>query len=119
MSHVKSKQISDFNENIDWNVATNDEIPNSLDVRETFVPEYSIVSEELVGQTITSTSAWSLTLANDVNNNDIGLVTVCINGVKISKSDHASVSGNILNMNPIGYDIDTNDIVEVQYVKTH
>ena len=117
MAQLKSKQISDFNSNIDWALVSSSEIPNSKDVNNTFVPEASLLVEKFLNQTITSSAAWSLALSYDVEDNNAGLVTLYINGVKYGIV--SSVSANTVYFDALEFDIDGLDIVEVHYVKKH
>jgi hypothetical protein len=117
MAQLKSKQISDFNSNVDWTLVSSTEIPNSKDVNNTFVPEASLLVEEFTNQVITSTSAWSLALSNDVEDDNAGLVALYVNGVKYGAV--SSVSSNTVNFNALAFDIEDFDVLEVHYVKKH
>ena len=110
-------QISDFNPSVDWTTVSSTEIPNSKDVNNTFVPEASLIVEEFTNQVINAKSAWSLTLSNDVEDNNSGLVTLYVNGVKYGAV--SSVSSNTVNFNVLGFDIEDSDLLEVHYVKKH
>ena len=83
----------------------------------TFVPEASLIVEEFTNQVINAKSAWSLTLSNDVEDNNSGLVTLYVNGVKYGAV--SSVSSNTVNFNVLGFDIEDSDLLEVHYVKKH
>jgi hypothetical protein len=117
MAQLKSKQISDFNSNIDWSTVSSTEIPNSKDVNNTFVPENSLLVEEFTNQTIVSTSPWSLELSYEVEDDNTGLVTLYANGVKYGVV--SNVSGSTVNFNALGFDIENSDLLEVHYVKKH
>lgn len=123
MGRLKSKQISDFNNSISglagWQAATNDEIPNSRDIADHFVPEYAMAVDRFTGLTVTSTSAWTITTSNAVSGNHTALVAVYVNGLKLDESDITSVSGTTINMAAISYDLDTIDVIEVHYVQDH
>lgn len=123
MGRLKSKQIHDFNDSINglagWSATTNNEIPNARDIADNFVPEYALVVEEFIGLTIASTSAWSLTLSNNVSGDHIGLISVYVNGVKLKRAAFNSVSGTTLSLNAIDYDIDAQDVIEIHYVQAH
>jgi len=118
MSLLKSKQIADFNSNVNWTLASNSEIPNTKDIMNEFLPETSMVSETFVNQTISSsTGAWSLTLTYNVEDNNPELATLYINGLKTNSIN--SVLNNQITFDTIPYDIDTNDTLEVHYIKSH
>ena len=72
---------------------------------------------EFTNQVINAKSAWSLTLSNDVEDNNSGLVTLYVNGVKYGAV--SSVSSNTVNFNVLGFDIEDSDLLEVHYVKKH
>ena len=118
MALIKSKQISDFNSNINWTLANSNEIPNTRDIINEFLPETSMISETFVNQTISSsTGAWSLTLTYDIEDNNPELAVLYINGVKTNSIN--SVLNNQITFDTIPYDIDTGDELEVHYVKSH
>jgi len=118
MSRLKSKQIADFNSNVNWTLASSSEIPNTRDIMNEFLPETSMVSETFVNQTISSsTGAWSLTLTYNVEDNNPELATLYINGLKTNSIN--SVLNNQITFDTIPYDIDTNDTLEVHYIKSH
>jgi len=118
MSLLKSKQIADFNSNVNWTLASNSEIPNTRDIMNEFLPETSMVSEIFVNQTISSsTGAWSLTLTYNVEDNNPELAVLYINGLKINYIN--SVLNNQITFDAIPYDIDTDDELEVHYIKSH
>ena len=118
MALIKSKQISDFNSNINWTLASGSEIPNTRDIINEFLPETSMISETFVNQTISSsTGAWSLTLTYDIEDNNPELAVLYINGVKTNSIN--SVLNNQITFDTIPYDIDTGDELEVHYVKSH
>lgn len=123
MGRLKSKQIQDFNDNISglsgWQAATNDEIPNSRDIADHFVPEYAMTVDRFTGLNITSTSAWSITTSVAVSGNHTALCAIYVNGLKIDENAITSISGTTVNVSAIGYDIDTVDVVEVHYVQDH
>jgi len=123
MSSIKSKQIDDFNNNISglagWQAATNNEIPNSRDIADHFVPEYAMVVDVFTGQPITSTSAWTLTTSNDVSGNHTSLIVIYVNGIKLDESYLTSVSGTTVNIGAIPYDIETSDKIEIHYIQDH
>lgn len=118
MSLIKSKQISDFNSNIDWTLANSSEIPNSRDIMNEFLPESSMVSETFVNQTIaSSTGTWTLTLTYNVEDNNSELAVLYINGVKANCIN--TVLNDEITFDAISYDIDTDDELEVHYIKSH
>lgn len=120
MSRLKSKQIVDFNNSVTWTSATNQEIPNSKDVQNQFIPENSMIIEEFTNQTITATSAqWTLTVTHNVQNNSASLVTLFINGFKMRSSLTSSVNNKVITFNGLGYDIDSIDVIELHYIKNH
>lgn len=118
MALIKSKQISDFNSNINWTSANSSEIPNSRDIMNFFLPETSMIFETFVNQTISSSSgSWSLTLTYDVEDNNPDLVALYINGVK--SNSVSLVSNNQVTFDALAYDIDVNDEIDVHYIKSH
>lgn len=123
MGKIKSKQIDDFNNNISglagWQAATNQEIASSRDIADHFVPEYAMTVDRFTGQTISSTSAWTLTTSVAVSGNHTALVAIYINGLKLDEDSITSISGTTINVGAIAYDIDTVDIIEVHYVQDH
>lgn len=120
MSSLKSKQISNFNDNVTWTSATDQEIPNSKDIQNQFVPEDSMLLEEFTNQTISATSAqWTLTVTHNIQNNSASLITLFVNGFKMRSSLTSSVNNNVITFNALGYDIDSIDVIEVHYIKNH
>ena len=118
MSKLRSKQIGDFNSNVVWTAATSNEIPNSKDIQNTFVPEDAMVVEEFTGNVIESTTPnWQLTISNQVQNNDLDLVTVYVNGLKTNKVNN--VAGFTVTLDAYKYNIEADDVVEVHYIKSH
>jgi len=118
MSQVRSKQISDFNSNVVWSAAHSNEIPNSKDIQNNFVPESAMVIEDFSGSAIvSSTGPWQLVLSSNVQNNDLDLITVYVNGVKTNGV--SSVTGNIVTIDQYAYDIEVDDALEIHYIKEH
>lgn len=124
MSRVKSKQISDFNPAVTWTSATDKEIPNTKDIQNQFIPEDNLIIEKFINQTIASdTGTWSVITSFDVHELAANNITLFINGLKI---DEAAISvvdnGNNtseITFKQIDYDIDSDDIFEVHYIKDH
>lgn len=123
MARLKSKQISDFDNSLttltDWQNTTNATIPNARDIADHFVPEYAMTVDRFTGLTITSTSAFTLTTSVAVSGNQVALVAIYINGLKLDENVITSVSGTTINCAAIDYDIDTVDVVEIHYVQDH
>lgn len=120
MASLKSKQISNFNDSVNWTLATDREIPNSKDIQNQFVPEDSMMLEEFTNQTITATTTqWTLTVTHDIQHNSASLITLFVNGFKMRSSLTSSVSNNVITFNALGYDIDSIDVIEVHYIKNH
>jgi len=118
MAQLKSKQISDFNPNVVWSAATATEIPNSKDIQNNFLPESSMVIEDFSGSVIvSSTGPWQLVLSSNVQNDDLDLVTIFVNGVKTNGV--TAVNGTIVTINQYAYDIAADDVLEVHYIKEH
>jgi hypothetical protein len=118
MSLVRSKQISDFNSNVVWSAANSNEIPNTKDIQNNFVPESAMVIEDFSGSSIvSSTGPWQLVLTSNVQNNDLDLVTIYVNGVKTNGV--TSINGNIITIEQYPYDIETDDVLEIHYIKEH
>jgi len=124
MSRVKSKQISDFNPAVTWTSATNTEIPNTKDIQNQFIPEDNLIIEKFINQTIASDAGtWSIITSYDVHELTINNITLFINGLKIdeaavSVADNGSNTSEIT-FKQIDYDIDSDDIFEVHYIKDH
>lgn len=124
MSRVKSKQISDFNPAVTWTSATDKEIPNTKDIQNQFIPEDNLIIEKFINQTIASDAGtWSVITSFDVHELAANNITLFINGLKI---DEAAISvvdnGNNtseITFKQIDYDIDSDDIFEVHYIKDH
>lgn len=115
---LKSKQLSDFNDNIDWTSASSSEIPNSRDVMNYFLPESSMIYETFVNQTISSsTNTWSLTLTYNIQDDNIEFVVLYINGLKTDSV--ISAIGNLVTFDQLAYDMDIGDKLEVHYIKSH
>lgn len=120
MASLKSKQISNFNDSVNWTLATDREIPNSKDIQNQFVPEDSMMLEEFTNQTIAATTTqWTLTVTHDIQHNSASLITLFVNGFKMRSSLTSSVSNNVITFNALGYDIDSIDVIEVHYIKNH
>ena len=124
MSRVKSKQISDFNPAVTWTSATDKEIPNTKDIQNQFIPEDNLIIEKFVNQTIASDAGtWSVITSFDVHDLATNNITLFINGLKIdeaavSVADNGSNTSEIT-FKQIDYDIDSDDIFEVHYIKDH
>jgi len=115
---IKSKQIINFNSNVNWNSASSIEIPNTKDIQNNFVPLDSMIIEEFSNININSSSGdWQLILSYFVQDNDIDLVTIFVNGLKTNGVK--SINNNILTIEAYSYDIDTEDIIEVHYIKKY
>lgn len=120
MAQLKSKQIKEFNDSVTWTAANSEEIPNSKDIQNNFVPESAMIIEEFTSQSISSaTASWQLTLSNNVMSNDVSFVSLWINGYKALASLTTSVSGAVVTFGALGYDIDSIDTLEVHYIKNH
>lgn len=118
MAQLKSKQISDFNTNQDWSLATATEIPNSRDIQNSFTPEAAMTSEKFINQTISSsTSVWTLTTTYDIQSDSVNLAVIYINGMKVDCIN--SIVANLITFDLIAYNIDVEDELEVHYVKSH
>jgi hypothetical protein len=124
MSRVKSKQISDFNPAVTWTSATDKEIPNTKDIQNQFIPEDNLIIEKFINQTIASdVGTWSIITSFDVHELTANNITLFINGLKIdeaalSVADNGSNTSEIT-FKQIDYDIDSDDIFEVHYIKDH
>ena len=124
MSRVKSKQISDFNPAVTWPSATDKEIPNPKDIQNQFIPEDNLIIEKFINQTIASdVGTWSIITSFDVHELTANNITLFINGLKIdeaavSVADNGSNTSEIT-FKQIDYDIDSDDIFEVHYIKDH
>lgn len=124
MSRVKSKQISDFNPAVTWTSATDKEIPNTKDIQNQFIPEDNLIIEKFINQTIASdVGTWSVITSFDVHDLATNNITLFINGLKIdeaavSVADNGSNTSEIT-FKQIDYDIDSDDIFEVHYIKDH
>lgn len=120
MASLKSKQISDFNPSVTWSSATNKEIPNTKDIQNAFIPKDALVVDEFTGVSIASSSSnWDITLTGDVQSNDPNYVTVYINGMKLKTVQVSAVSGNVVTMLALPYDIAPDDVIEVHFVEYH
>lgn len=118
MSSIRSKQINDFNSSVTWDQTTSSEIPNGRDILNYFLPESSMIFETFLNQTISSsTGAWSLTLSYNVEDNNIALIVLYVNGVKYNVAQ--SISGTQVTFDTLPYDIEVNDELEVHYIKQH
>lgn len=124
MSRVKSKQISDFNPAVTWTSATDKEIPNTKDIQNQFIPQDNLIIEKFINQTIASdVGTWSVITSFDVHELAINNITLFINGLNIdeaavSVADNGSNTSEIT-FKQIDYDIDSDDIFEVHYIKDH
>jgi hypothetical protein len=124
MSRVKSKQISDFNPAVTWTSATDKEIPNTKDIQNQFIPEDNLIIEKFINQTIASdVGTWSIITSFDVHELTANNITLFINGLKIDEAavsvvDNGSNTSEIT-FKQIDYDIDSDDIFEVHYIKDH
>ena len=85
-----------------------------------FIPEQSLIVEQFTGLTVSSsTSAWNITLSNNVHEDNVDLVTVFVNGVKLMDTFTLSATGNNVTMSTLAYDIAADDVIEVHYVEDH
>lgn len=122
MALIKSKQISDFREVVDWAGATSTDIPNSWDVKEEFIVKEQMVSEIFYNNTISSANqTWSLALSDYVYADDIDNVNVFVNVIKTDNviSITSGATGSIITMGPYGYDIEPEDLIKVRYMRTN
>lgn len=127
MARLKPKQIEGFEvtnttafSNAGSIVANESTFPSTAAVQNEFIPEHSLIVEQFTGLSFaSSTSQWAITLSNTVQNDDVDMVTVFVNGVKLMDNYTVSVSGATVQMAVLAYDIESNDIVEVHYVESH
>lgn len=118
MSRIRSKQVIDFNSSIDWTAVTSNEIPNSRDIQNSFIPEDSMIVEDFTGSTVNSSAGqWQLTLLYSVQSDNPDFVNIYVNGVKTNGI--VSVSGDVITVEQYPYDIESDDNFEVHYIKTH
>jgi hypothetical protein len=119
MSQLKSKQISDFSQTVDWNNALLTEIPSSSSIKDQFIAKDQLAVDSFTGSYPSGSGTWSVVLSDDVLNDDPELVTIYVNGVKTNGV--SSVNGNTIIVEQYGYDIDFNDgdILKVHYVREY
>jgi hypothetical protein len=119
MAQLRSKQIFDFNSNINWSTVTNTDIPNSFDIKDQFIGKDQMVVDQFNDSYNSSGGTWSLVLSENVLNNDPDLVTVYVNGLKTNGVLSISGTPSTLTINQYFYDIDPNDILNVHYVRVY
>jgi len=127
MSKLRPKQIEGFEiTNVTaFNdgsqiIANETTFPSTAAVQNEFIPERALIVEQFTGLAINSSStAWNITLNKTVQEDNVDMVTVFINGVKLMDNFTASVSGSVVTMAQLDYDIDAYDIIEVHYVESH
>ena len=127
MAKLKPKQIAGFEvTNVDaFNdgtqiVANEETFASTAAIQNEFIPEQSLIIEQFTGFTFaSSTQQWNITLSNPVQQDNVDMVTVFINGVKLMDNFTVSVSGTVVTMATLSYDIEANDIIEVHYVESH
>jgi hypothetical protein len=119
MSQLRSKQISDFSQTVNWNNALLTEIPSAASIKDQFIAQDQLAVDSFTGSYPSSGGTWSLTLSDDVLNDDPELVTIYVNGVKTNGV--SSVTGNVIIIDQYGYDVDFNDgdTLKVHYVKEY
>jgi hypothetical protein len=117
MAQIKSKQIIDFNQSVDWSDTSSAEIPSSQSIKDQFLAQEQLAVDDFVGNYSSSGGTWSLTLSDDVLDNDPELVTIYVNGIKTNGVE--SVNGDVIIIQQYGYDIDTTDSLKVHYVKNY
>lgn len=127
MAKLKPKQIagfevtntSAFNDGTQI-VANETSFASTAAIQNEFIPEQSLIIEQFSGLSFeSSTQSWSITLTKTVQDDNVDLVTVFINGVKLMDDYTVGVSGNLVSMATLAYDIESNDIIEVHYVESH
>lgn len=119
MAQIRSKQIADFNQIVDWSNTSLIEIPSSESIKEQFIAQDQLISEDLSGNYSSGGGTWSLTLSDNVLNDDEELVTIYVNGVKTNGVLSVSGTPSTIIIDQYGYDIDTNDILKVHYVRQY
>lgn len=117
MSQLRSKQIADFNQIVDWSNTSSTQIPSVQSIKDQFIAQEQLAVDDLTGNYSSGGGTWSLTLSDNVLNNDPELVTIYVNGVKTNGVQ--SVNGGVIVIEQYGYDIDTNDSLKVHYVKNY
>lgn len=127
MAQLRPKQIkgfevtntSAFNDGTQI-VANEQTFASTAAIQNEFIPEQSLIIEQFTGVSFpSSTQGWNITLMNPVQNNSADMVTVFVNGVKLMDNATEAVTGNVVKMAQLSYDIDSIDIIEVHYVETH
>ena len=116
MAKIRSKQIHDFKQSgqVDWD--SDIEFPSSQSIKETFLAQEQLALDDFTGNTYQSSGGtWSLTLSNTVFDNDPELVTIHVNGIKTNRV--LSVNGTSIVIEQYPYDIESDDIIKVSYVK--
>lgn len=117
MSKIRSKQISDFSESVTWANASSTQIPSAESIKNQFIAQDQLAVDVFVDNYSSGGGTWSVTLSEDVLNDDPELVTIYVNGVKTNGVQ--SVTGSVLIIGQYGYDIDINDSLKIHYVKSY
>lgn len=117
MSQLRSKQIADFSQTVTWSSVSSTQIPSAQSIKDQFLAQDQLAVDVFVGNYSSGGGTWSLTLSDDVLNNDSELVTIYVNGVKTNGVQ--SVNADVIVIEQYGYDIDTNDSLKVHYVKNY
>lgn len=127
MAQLKPKQIAGFEvtNTAAFNdgsqiVANEQTFASTAAIQNEFIPEQSLIIEQFTGLTFaSSTQQWNITLNNTVQQDNVDMVTVFVNGVKLMDNHTVSVSGTVVTMAQLLYDIEGDDIIEVHYVESH
>lgn len=127
MSKLRPKQIEGFeitnvtafNDGTQI-IANETTFPSTAAVQNEFIPERALIVDRFTGLSVnSSSSAWNITLNKNVQEDNVDLVTVFVNGIKLMDNSVVSVSGSVVTMSQLMYDIESEDIVEVHYVESH